>query len=172
GSESGLNVYVKALKLAPACVDLWVHYCQAAVSADGAEDGLRELFEKAVETVGSDWRAFPLWDLYMNFEEKNRRWKRLGSVLRRAMVVPMEGLPAVRIRLRALVLGDAAPPLEELCCDDAESNQLDVESNRTQSYDPQVRQVMTVSLAEHVAVSLAPVAPVAPVAVESEEELE
>eukprot|EP00435_Cladocopium_sp_Y103_P049809 s428_g15.t1 len=177
GAESGLNVYVKALKLAPACVDLWVHYCQAAyVAASDGEDGLRELFEKAVDTVGSDWRAFPLWDLYMNFEEKNRCWKRLGFVLRRAMVVPMEGLPAVRIRLRALVVGDAAPPLEELCCDDAESNRLDVEM-RTQSYDPQV---MTISLAEHVAVapvvSKPPVAPVvappAAAAVESDEELE
>eukprot|EP00434_Breviolum_minutum_P004184 symbB.v1.2.003687.t1/scaffold193.1/size400748/6 len=145
GAETGLNVYVKALKLAPACVDLWVHYCQtASVSWSSedpeVEDGLRQIFEKAVETVGTDWRAFPLWDLYMNFEEKHGRWKRLGALLRRAMVIPMEGLPAVRIRLRALVVGDAAPALEELCCDDQEAELLDVEMKPPS--DPQVFNVV------------------------------
>lgn len=145
GAESGLNVYVKALKLAPACVDLWVHYCQTACVSWSSEDpevedGLRQLFEKAVETVGTDWRAFPLWDLYMNFEEKHGRWKRLRALLRRAMVIPMEGLPAVRIRLRALVVGDAAPALEELCCDDQEAELLDVEMKPRS--DPQVFNVL------------------------------
>eukprot|EP00439_Symbiodinium_sp_Y106_P033051 s3675_g3.t4 len=59
--------------------------------------------------------AFPLWDLYFNFEERGRRWKRLGCLLQRALAIPMQGLPAVRVRLRSLILGDAAPPLEALC---------------------------------------------------------
>ena len=32
------------------------------------ETFLRELFEKGVDTVGQDWRSFPLWDLYFTFE--------------------------------------------------------------------------------------------------------
>ncbi|CAE7943397.1 PRPF39, partial [Symbiodinium necroappetens] len=114
--HSGLQVYRRALAIAPACVDLWVQYCEAAGFSDEVnEDSLRKIFEEAVETVGRDWRAFPLWDLYFNFEERGRRWKRLGCLLQRALDIPMQGLPAVRVRLRSLILGDAAPPLEALC---------------------------------------------------------
>ncbi|CAE7555238.1 PRPF39 [Symbiodinium sp. KB8] len=116
GGHSGLQVYRRALAIAPACVDLWVQYCEAAGFSDEVnEDSLRKIFEEAVETVGRDWRAFPLWDLYFNFEERGRRWKRLGCLLQRALDIPMQGLPAVRVRLRSLILGDAAPPLEALC---------------------------------------------------------
>ncbi|CAJ1341346.1 unnamed protein product, partial [Effrenium voratum] len=80
-------------------------------------DRLRHLFEEAIDVVGRDWRAFPLWELYFNFEERHRQWKRLGVLIRRAMAIPMEGLSAVRVRLRALVVGDSCPPLEELCCE-------------------------------------------------------
>ncbi|CAE7227532.1 prpf39 [Symbiodinium sp. CCMP2592] len=93
-----------------------VQYCEGAGFSDEVnEDSLRKMFEEAVEAVGQDWRAFPLWDLYFNFEERGRRWKRLGCLLQRALAIPMQGLPAVRVRLRSLILGDAAPPLEALC---------------------------------------------------------
>jgi len=68
-----------------------------------------------VQAVGLDWRAGPLWERYIDFEEANRDWRRLGAVFRRALATPTEGLAAVHVRLRALVVGDDCPPLGQLC---------------------------------------------------------
>lgn len=120
GPMAAVNVYEKAVAVASPCVDLWVHFTDAARSAGSErlpEETVRELFERGISAAGLDWRAHTLWLRYIDFEEAAGRWQRAGALYRRALRTPTQGLANIRVRLRALVVGDSCPPMELLCGD-------------------------------------------------------
>mmetsp|Transcript_4307 Transcript_4307/g.7585 ORF Transcript_4307/g.7585 Transcript_4307/m.7585 type:complete len:844 (-) Transcript_4307:86-2617(-) len=122
GPKQALATYEQALATgACACVELWVNYAAAARTVAAAPwaaltaDEVRSVFERGLDAVGDDWHAGPLWQAYLDFEEESKDWGRLGALFRRALKAPIEALAALRVRLRALIVGDACPPLGELC---------------------------------------------------------
>mmetsp|Transcript_72763 Transcript_72763/g.173385 ORF Transcript_72763/g.173385 Transcript_72763/m.173385 type:complete len:917 (+) Transcript_72763:84-2834(+) len=115
GMEKALQVYEEAVSVAGACVDLWTSYLDAAKECQVDDQTMRHLFERALGAVGLDWNGGCIWQKYLDFEEERADWERLGSLFARALATPTQALPCIHVRLRALVVGDACPPLALMC---------------------------------------------------------
>ncbi|CAK0905927.1 unnamed protein product, partial [Prorocentrum cordatum] len=118
GAAEALAVYERGASVAAPCVDLWLHYCDAARAAVGngcTESDARAVFARALSAAGLDWRAGPLWERCVDFEQALGNWSGVGEAFRRALAVPMQGLPALRTRLQRATIGAQGVPLDALC---------------------------------------------------------
>lgn len=120
GFKAGLCLYEDAVESgAGACVELWINFCDTAVEAVSSDeafsiDDARDLFDRAVGAVGLDWHSGPLWEAYLDFEESNEDWNRVGALYLRVFSVPLGALDKIHVRFRALMVSDSAPPVEEM----------------------------------------------------------
>eukprot|EP00928_Gymnodinium_smaydae_P082871 TRINITY_DN66140_c0_g1_i1.p1 TRINITY_DN66140_c0_g1~~TRINITY_DN66140_c0_g1_i1.p1 ORF type:complete len:751 (+),score=128.39 TRINITY_DN66140_c0_g1_i1:58-2253(+) len=117
-TDSGLSLaaawYERAVAVAASSIDIWLHYLDLLLGAHGkgldepivSVASIRGVVDRALDAVGLNWYAAPLWLKCIDFEEANDDWKRLGELFRRALAIPLEGLNAVHVRFRALVVGD------------------------------------------------------------------
>lgn len=117
GLAESLATFERAVAACAPQVDIWVNYCHTAIQGKLAEEKIRDIFEQGLTNVGLDWRSGPLWECYLDFEERLGCWQNFGAVLRRALAVPMEALPSIRVRFRSLLAGDGCPDADvDLIC--------------------------------------------------------
>lgn len=100
-----ISVYEKGVSIMPGCVDLWVDYCGFKMLVTTTEEGVvevRRLFERAVEKVGKHFLSHELWDLYIEFEERDGTLESLYKLLLRIIEVPLHQYAKYYDRFRKL----------------------------------------------------------------------
>ncbi|BFZ62748.1 hypothetical protein YB2330_003858 [Saitoella coloradoensis] len=111
GTEAAEMVYERGVASCPASVDLWASYCGFKADTSHLQEDVRELFERAANTVGLDFLAHPFWDKYIEFEERNERPDLIFKILDRVIHIPMHQYARYFQRYTAMA---ATRPLHEL----------------------------------------------------------
>jgi hypothetical protein len=75
-------------------VEMWQCYCDFAVhhNIDIGDDEIRNIFERCLEVVGSDYPADSLWAMYIRWEEEKSRWDEVSSLFCRVLSQPVRNL--------------------------------------------------------------------------------
>ncbi|CAK3846748.1 dead box ATP-dependent rna helicase [Lecanosticta acicola] len=89
GTEAAEMVYERGVASIGISVDLWANYCSFKVETSHDPDVIRELFERAAESVGLDFLAHPFWDKYIEFEERLESPDRIFGILARIIHIPL-----------------------------------------------------------------------------------
>ncbi|CAH1793220.1 unnamed protein product [Owenia fusiformis] len=90
------EVYEKAVRAIPLSADLWLHYVTFLSTRleeegiDSAEIQVRELYERAIETCGGDFRSDKLWEAYINFELEKKNLQRVTGIYDRLLALPTQ----------------------------------------------------------------------------------
>ncbi|KAI9729043.1 MAG: hypothetical protein M1828_000128 [Chrysothrix sp. TS-e1954] len=83
------QVYERGVASITISVDLWAQYCSFKLDTCHDYDTIRELFERASNSVGLDFLAHPFYDKYLEFEERAEDKNRVFSILSRIIHIPM-----------------------------------------------------------------------------------
>lgn len=89
--ETAFKIYERGLSLMPGCIELWVDYCSFRVLVDTTTPGdeTRRTFERAVEKVGNHFLSHELWDLYIDFEQRDGTPDSVFNLLMRVIRIPL-----------------------------------------------------------------------------------
>ncbi|GAB7337587.1 hypothetical protein MBLNU457_g2895t1 [Dothideomycetes sp. NU457] len=111
GTEAAEMVYERGVASIGISVDLWANYCGFKVETCHDGDIIRELFERAAESVGLDFLAHPFWDKYIELEERLDRHDRIFDLLSRIITIPLHQYARYFERYRQLA---SSQPIEKL----------------------------------------------------------
>eukprot|EP00727_Mastigamoeba_balamuthi_P005440 m51a1_g1515 hypothetical protein (604) ;mRNA; r:422144-425408 len=92
GADAALDVYERAVHALPHSVDLWVYYVSYALEHCSDVDKTKQLFERAVDAVGLDFAAQPVWDKYLEFENARENFREVNALFIRVLSTPLEAL--------------------------------------------------------------------------------
>lgn len=82
-------VYLRAVSFAPMSVDLWAAYCSFKLITSPDPDAVRLTLEEAVDQAGLHYLAHPIWDKYIEFEEREQDRLRLFKLYDRIIRIPL-----------------------------------------------------------------------------------
>lgn len=88
-TENAELVYIRAVSEMPASVEVWTAYCSFKLLTSPNADAVRATFESAVEQVGLHYLAHPVWDKYIEFEEREMDHLRLFKLYDRIIRIPL-----------------------------------------------------------------------------------
>jgi pre-mRNA-processing factor 39 len=103
--NKAMEVYEKGVSIMPGCIDLWVDYCAFKTLVTTTEAGvleIRELLERAVDKVGNHFLSHELWDLYIEFEERDGNSRSVFELLERIIEIPLHQYAKYYDRFRKL----------------------------------------------------------------------
>ncbi|KAK4992603.1 hypothetical protein LTR50_000936 [Elasticomyces elasticus] len=89
GTEAAEMVYERGVASITSSVDLWANYCAFKVETSHDSDVIRDLFERAANSVGLDFLAHPFWDKCLEFEERMDAHDKIFAILSRVIHIPM-----------------------------------------------------------------------------------
>ncbi|KAK3092313.1 hypothetical protein FSP39_001188, partial [Pinctada imbricata] len=74
GADRALEIFEKGVKSISQSVELWQHYINFYITEfgkaeDGGEEGIRNLYERAVGSCGMEFRSDKLWDAFIAWEK-------------------------------------------------------------------------------------------------------
>ncbi|KAF7188085.1 Pre-mRNA-processing factor 39 [Pseudocercospora fuligena] len=115
GTEAAEMVYERGVASIGISVDLWANYCAFKVETSHDADVIRELFERAADSVGLDFLAHPFWDKYLEFEERLEAHDKIFAILDRIIHIPLHQYARYFERYRSMA---AQRPVTELAPED------------------------------------------------------
>ncbi|KAF2168948.1 hypothetical protein M409DRAFT_65287 [Zasmidium cellare ATCC 36951] len=89
GTEAAEMVYERGVASVGTSVDMWTNYCAFKIETSHDADVIRELFDRAAESVGLDYLSHPFWDKYIEFEERLESPDHVFAVLGRVIHIPL-----------------------------------------------------------------------------------
>ncbi|KAF2858368.1 putative DEAD/DEAH box helicase [Piedraia hortae CBS 480.64] len=111
GPEAAELVYERGIASIGTSVDLWANYCAFKTDTWHDMDAIRELFERGVESAGLDFLAHPLWDKYLEFEDRCESPQNIFKLLGRIIHIPLHQYARYFERYRSMA---ATRPVSEL----------------------------------------------------------
>ncbi|XP_067134956.1 pre-mRNA-processing factor 39 isoform X1 [Centruroides vittatus] len=88
------EVFERGLQAIPLSVDLWIHYINFCKTqyADNENNykKIKDVFERAVEAAGREFRSDRLWDLYVNWEQENGNLKEITGIYDKLFTIPTQ----------------------------------------------------------------------------------
>ncbi|CAK7237297.1 hypothetical protein SBRCBS47491_009927 [Sporothrix bragantina] len=115
GPEAAEMVYERGCASITNSVDLWTQYCTFKLETTHEPQPVRELFERAAEHVGLDFLAHPLWDKYLEYEDRLEATENIFAILKRIIQIPMHQYARYYERFRQLA---QTRPIAELASED------------------------------------------------------
>ncbi|GIZ49151.1 hypothetical protein CKM354_001218700 [Cercospora kikuchii] len=115
GTESAEMVYERGVASIGLSVDLWANYCAFKVETSHDADVIRELYERAADSVGLDFLAHPFWDKYLEFEERLDSHDRIFAILGRIIHLPLHQYARYFERYRTMA---AQRPIADVATED------------------------------------------------------
>lgn len=106
-----VEVYERAVLAVTYSVDIWLHYCEFAITTYEDPETIRRLFERGLAYVGTDYLSSPLWDEYIKYEYSQQAWTHVAMLYTRILESPIQHFDRYLHGLRELV---AARPLSEI----------------------------------------------------------
>ncbi|CAK7223405.1 hypothetical protein SCUCBS95973_005167 [Sporothrix curviconia] len=116
GPEAAEMVYERGCASITNSVDLWMQYCTFKLETTHEPQPVRELFERAVEHVGLDFLAHPLWDKYLEYEDRLEATENIFAILKRIIQIPMHQYARYYERYRQLA---QTRPIAELASEES-----------------------------------------------------
>ncbi|CAK7267683.1 hypothetical protein SEPCBS57363_002717 [Sporothrix epigloea] len=131
GPEAAEMVYERGCASITNSVDLWTQHCTFKLETTHEPQPVRELFERAAEHVGLDFLAHPLWDKYLEYEDRLEATENIFAILKRIIQIPMHQYARYYERYRQLA---QIRPITELAPEDV----LSRVQAELQAEDPQL----------------------------------
>ncbi|XP_064490034.1 pre-mRNA-processing factor 39-like isoform X2 [Ornithodoros turicata] len=88
------ETFERGVAAIPLSVDLWIHYINFVKTHFKDEDyyyvKVKNLFERAIESSGQDFRSDRLWDMFVTWEQENKNLKEVTAIYERVLQVPTQ----------------------------------------------------------------------------------
>lgn len=92
--EKAEETFERGVAAIPLSVDLWIHYINFVKMHFKDEDHyyakVKNLFERAIESSGQDFRSDRLWDMFVTWELENKNLKEVTAIYERVLQVPTQ----------------------------------------------------------------------------------
>nr|XP_037272345.1 pre-mRNA-processing factor 39-like isoform X4 [Rhipicephalus microplus]XP_037272346.1 pre-mRNA-processing factor 39-like isoform X4 [Rhipicephalus microplus] len=92
--EKAEQTFERGVAAIPLSVDLWIHYINFVKLHFKDEEGyyakVKNLFERAIESSGQDFRSDRLWDMFVTWELENKNLKEVTAIYERVLQVPTQ----------------------------------------------------------------------------------
>ncbi|XP_075531237.1 pre-mRNA processing factor 39 isoform X1 [Dermacentor variabilis] len=92
--EKAEETFERGVAAIPLSVDLWIHYINFVKSHFKDEENyytkVKNLFERAIESSGQDFRSDRLWDMFVTWELENKNLKEVTAIYERVLQVPTQ----------------------------------------------------------------------------------
>ncbi|GIY57146.1 hypothetical protein CDAR_466801 [Caerostris darwini] len=92
--EAAEKIFEEGTTAIPLSVDLWIHYITFYKSQQGESDDAYEkvkaLFKRALAAAGREFRSDRLWDLYVSWEEENKKLKEVTAAYDELLTIPTQ----------------------------------------------------------------------------------
>ncbi|CAN7942472.1 unnamed protein product, partial [Ixodes hexagonus] len=92
--EKAEETFERGVAAIPLSVDLWIHYINFVKTQFKDEDHyylkVKNLFERAIESSGQDFRSDRLWDMFVTWELENKHLKEVTAIYERVLQVPTQ----------------------------------------------------------------------------------
>jgi len=69
-------------------IDVWIAYIDFMINNEKPQQEIRELFERALEICGFEFRSDKLWDKYIDWEAKNEEYVNITQIYKRLLTTP------------------------------------------------------------------------------------
>ncbi|CAK7208948.1 hypothetical protein SEUCBS140593_000328 [Sporothrix eucalyptigena] len=115
GPEAAEMVYERGCASITNSVDLWTQFCSFKLETTHEPQPVRELFERAAEHVGLDFLSHPLWDKYLEYEDRLEATENIFAILKRIIAIPMHQYARYYERFRQLA---QTRPVSELASEE------------------------------------------------------
>ncbi|KAJ5080079.1 pre-mRNA-processing factor 39 [Anaeramoeba ignava] len=87
--ENQEQIYERAVKVAYYCVDIWIFYCRYSIE-NKPPDFTRNLFERAIEAVGTDFFSTNLWNDYIEWEFSQNKPENVTKIYQKVIQIPIQ----------------------------------------------------------------------------------
>ncbi|KAJ5068957.1 pre-mRNA-processing factor 39 [Anaeramoeba ignava] len=87
--ENQEEIYERAVKVAYYCVDIWIFYCRYSIE-NKPPDFTRNLFERAIEAVGTDFFSTNLWNDYIEWEFSQNKPENVTKIYQKVIQIPIQ----------------------------------------------------------------------------------
>lgn len=76
------------------CIDMWYLYCDFVkrYSAEFSLGDIEQIFESAINYIGSDYNSDQIWSLYINTEQEHGEFKKVSQLFARVLSLPIRNL--------------------------------------------------------------------------------
>ncbi|KFM59725.1 Pre-mRNA-processing factor 39, partial [Stegodyphus mimosarum] len=92
--EAAEKIFEEGTKAIPLSVDLWIHYINFYITQqadkENSYENIKALFKRALAAAGREFRSDRLWDLYVNWEEKNKKLKEVTNAYDQLLTIPTQ----------------------------------------------------------------------------------
>ncbi|KAH9380254.1 hypothetical protein HPB48_018202 [Haemaphysalis longicornis] len=92
--EKAEETFERGVAAIPLSVDLWIYYINFVKVHFKDEDHyyskVKNLFERAIESSGQDFRSDRLWDMFVTWELENKNLKEVTAIYERVLQVPTQ----------------------------------------------------------------------------------
>ncbi|XP_076063092.1 pre-mRNA-processing factor 39-like isoform X2 [Oratosquilla oratoria] len=88
--ETTMQVFEQGIRGVSLSVDLWLHYLTFVMEQyTDNEEFVRQLFERAIDVCGLDFKSDKLWEMYISWESAGKRWKNVTLLYERLLATPL-----------------------------------------------------------------------------------
>lgn len=93
-AEAAEKIFEEGTKAIPLSVDLWIHYINfykaQQQDKENYYENVNSLFKRALDAAGREFRSDRLWDLYIMWEEENKKLKDVTSAYDLLFTIPTQ----------------------------------------------------------------------------------
>ena len=89
--ESVIEVFEQGVKGIPLSVDLWIHYLNHVKTVQDT-DGVRGVYERAMDQCGREWKSDKIWDNYVKWEQEKGSDVTVFKLYHRILATPTHGI--------------------------------------------------------------------------------
>ncbi|GAB1599276.1 pre-mRNA-processing factor 39-like isoform X1 [Argonauta hians] len=90
--EKAITVFERGVKAIPLSVELWLHYISFVTESRECEnvERIQELYRKALNAAGSDFRADRLWDSVIHWEKQHNNLQNVTRLYDELLNIPLQ----------------------------------------------------------------------------------
>lgn len=98
-----IEIYEKGVLEIPLSVDLWMYYINHSIQSKCPYQIIQNLYKRAVEKCGGEFKSDKLWDAYIDFERQNNQIKNCLDILLLCIKSLTQSLPKRFDDLRKII---------------------------------------------------------------------
>ncbi|KAM4017533.1 pre-mRNA-processing factor 39-like [Anomaloglossus baeobatrachus] len=151
-TEEAEKIFIRAVKANPLNVTLWTSYILFLLknvneNLPNSAEGIRRVFNEAIELCGMEYYSDDLWNLYIDHEVKHNNFREAMQLLNRILKIPTQRYQVHFERLKLLITSHS--PVELLSLEELSvmCSKVQVENDQVAVEDSPLEEV-AVSLSE------------------------
>ncbi|CAD5119021.1 DgyrCDS7672 [Dimorphilus gyrociliatus] len=111
GADEVEKIFEKGVKAIPLSVDLWIHYLEWTIKHrfkdrnSKNDDDIRNLFLRAIDTCGLEFKSDRLWQMALDWESQKRNLRNVLSLYDKLIAIPTHQYTAHYLSLVEIIQG-------------------------------------------------------------------